>query len=130
MYAYAVIPEKLVKAQGAKTFFHHPIGSGPFMVTSRNKGSELDFTVNPYWYGTKPNIKNVKIMIVPNDNSRVLLLQNKNADMIENPPGNLIDQIERRIRICRRISSRRRGSTSSSSTSTSRRSRIRTCARR
>ena len=33
-------------------------------------------------------------MIVPNDNSRVLLLENKKADIIENPPGNLIGQIE------------------------------------
>ncbi len=92
MYAYAIVPEKLVKAQGAK-FFDHPVSSGPFMVTQLNKDSEVDLKVNPHWYGTKPNVKNVKIMIVPNDNSRVLLLQNKNADVIENPPGNLIDQI-------------------------------------
>ena len=32
MYAYSVVPEKLVKAQGA-AFFQHPVGSGPFMVT-------------------------------------------------------------------------------------------------
>ena len=41
MYAYAVIPEKLVKAQGAKTFFQHPIGSGEWMLTQWNKGSEV-----------------------------------------------------------------------------------------
>ncbi len=51
--------------------------------------------MNPHWYGTKPKIKNVKVMIVPNDNSRVLLLQNKEADVIENPPGNLIDQLDK-----------------------------------
>jgi peptide/nickel transport system substrate-binding protein len=94
MYAYAIVPEKALKAQGA-TFFNHPISGGPFMVTSLNKDSEIDLTVNPYWYGKKPSIKNVKITIVPNDNSRVLLLQNKSADVIENPPGNLIDQINK-----------------------------------
>jgi len=94
MYAYAIVPAKLLKAQGAK-FFDHPVSAGPFMVTKLNKDSEVDLTVNPYWYGKKPNVKNVKITIVPNDNSRVLLLQNKSADVIENPPGNLIDQINK-----------------------------------
>ena len=93
MYAYAVIPEKLVKAQGAKDFFQHPIGSGEWMLTQWNKGSDLTFKVNPHWSGTKPNFTTLKIMIVPNDNSRVLLLQNKNADIIENPPGNLINEL-------------------------------------
>ena len=51
--------------------------------------------MNPNWYGKKPNIKTVKVMIAPNDNSRVLLLQNKQADVIENPPGNLIDQMNK-----------------------------------
>ena len=99
------------------------------MLTQWNKGSDLTFKVNPHWAGAKPNFTTLKIMIVPNDNSRVLLLKNKNADIIENPPGNLINELSA-TRICRRISSRRRASTSSSSTSTSRRSRIRRCARR
>ena len=94
MYAYAIVPKKLVQAQGAK-FFNKPVSGGPFMVTSLNKDSELNLTVNPHWYGKKPNIKNVKVTIVPDDNSRVLLLQNKQADVIENPPGNLIDQLNK-----------------------------------
>jgi peptide/nickel transport system substrate-binding protein len=94
MYAYAVVPQKLVKAQG-DAFFNKPVGSGPFMVTSLQKDQEVDLTVNPYWYGKKPNIKNVKVQIVPNDNSRVLLLQSKKVDAIENPPGNLINQLSK-----------------------------------
>ncbi|MFL5925362.1 MAG: ABC transporter substrate-binding protein [Gaiellaceae bacterium] len=92
MYAFAVIPQKAVKAQG-DAFFNKPVGSGPFMVTSLKKDQELDLTVNPFWYGKKPKVKNVQVQIVPNDNSRVLLLQSKKVDAIENPPGNLINQI-------------------------------------
>jgi peptide/nickel transport system substrate-binding protein len=95
MYAYAIVPKKQLQAEGAAKFFLHPVSGGPFMVTSLNKDSELNLTVNPHWYGKKPNIKNVKITIVPDDNSRVLLLQNKQADVIENPPGNLIDQLNK-----------------------------------
>jgi peptide/nickel transport system substrate-binding protein len=94
MYAYSIVPEKLVKAQGAK-FFQHPVGSGPFMVTSYSPDSEVDLVRNPHFYGTKPKISKVKIMIVPNDNTRVLQLESKKVDIIENPPGNLVSQIDK-----------------------------------
>ena len=94
MYAYSVVPESLVKAQGS-AFFQHPVGSGPFMVTSYSPDSEVDLAANPNFYGTKPQIKKVKILIVPDDNSRVLMLESKKADVIENPPGNLVDQIDK-----------------------------------
>src|SRR6202042_2893249 len=67
MYAYSVVPENLVKSEGT-SFFQHPVGSGPFKVTSYNPDSEVDLARNPYFYGTKPKISKVKVMIVPNDN--------------------------------------------------------------
>jgi peptide/nickel transport system substrate-binding protein len=93
MYAYSVVPEKLVKAQGA-AFFQHPVGSGPFMVTSFNPDTEVDLARNPHFYGITPKISKVKILIVPNDNTRVLELESKKVDIIENPPGNLVSQID------------------------------------
>src|SRR6266480_2815935 len=94
MYAYSVVPENLVKAQGA-AFFTHPVGSGPFMVTSYNPDTEVDLARNPHFYGTTPKISKVKILIVPNDNTRVLELESKKVDVIENPPGNLVSEIDK-----------------------------------
>jgi peptide/nickel transport system substrate-binding protein len=94
MYAYSIVPEKLVKAQG-KAFWQKPVGSGPFEVTSFSADSEIDLTANPHFYGTKPKVSTVKIMIVPNDNTRVLMLESKKADIIENPPGNLVSEINK-----------------------------------
>ncbi|HTS94999.1 MAG TPA: ABC transporter substrate-binding protein [Streptosporangiaceae bacterium] len=94
MYAYSIVPESLVKAQGS-AFFQHPVGSGPFMVTSYNPDSEVDLARNPYFYGTKPKISKVRVLIVPDDNTRVLMLESKKVDIIENPPGNLVSQIDR-----------------------------------
>jgi peptide/nickel transport system substrate-binding protein len=92
IYAFAVLPEAEVTKQG-DAFFNKPIGSGPFMVTSLNPDTEVDFTRNPNYYGLTPKITNLKIQIVPNDNTRVLDLQAKKVDVIENPPGNLLSQI-------------------------------------
>lgn len=94
MYAYSIVPEKLVKAQGA-SFFQHPVGSGPFMVTSFKPDSEVDLARNPHFYGTRPKIGKVRVLIVPNDNTRVLMLESKKVDVIENPPGNLVSQINK-----------------------------------
>jgi peptide/nickel transport system substrate-binding protein len=95
MYAYAIVPKKQLQAQGVTKFFNKPVSSGPFMVTSLQKDTKVVLEANPYWYGKKPNIKSVEVQVVPNDNSRVLLLQKKQVDVIENPPGNLIDQINK-----------------------------------
>src|SRR5258707_5877528 len=92
MYAYSIVPKKLVQAQGT-AFFQHPVGSGPFDVTSYKPDSEVDLARNPHFYGTRPKISKVRVLIVPNDNTRVLMLDSKRADGIENPPGNLTSQI-------------------------------------
>lgn len=92
MYAYSVLPEKEVEAN-PKTFFTKPVGSGPFYVTSDNPDTEVDFQANPYWYGTKPKIKYIKLQIIPDDNTRVLDLEAGKVDVIENPPGNLVKEI-------------------------------------
>src|ERR1700722_193660 len=94
MYAYSILPQKLVQSQG-KAFFQHPVGSGPFYVTAYKPDSEVDLAANPHFYGTKPKISKVKILIVPDDNTRFLMLESKKADVIENPPGNLTSQIDK-----------------------------------
>ncbi len=92
MYAFSALPQKLVKAQG-DAFFTHPVGSGPFAVSSYAPDTEVDLKRNENYYGTKPKIANVKVKIVTNDNTRVLDLQSGAVDVIENPPGNLTTQI-------------------------------------
>jgi peptide/nickel transport system substrate-binding protein len=93
MYGYSVLPEALVKKEGT-SFFTHPVGSGPFMVSSYNPNTEVDLTANPHFYGTKPKITEVRVEIVPDANTRVLLLESGKADIIENPPANLVSEID------------------------------------
>ena len=95
MYAYSVVPEKLVKAAGQGRSSSTRWAAGRSWSRSYSADSEVDLARNPYFYGTKPKISKVKIMIVPNDNTRVLMLESKKADVIENPPGNLVSQINK-----------------------------------
>lgn len=91
MYAFSVLPEAKVDADAK--FFEHPITSGAFSVTGYDPNSLVTLTANPNYFGTKPKISKVEISVVTNDNTRVLQLQSKQVDVIENPPGNLLKQI-------------------------------------
>ena len=93
MYAFSVLPQKLVEAQG-DDFFKMPVGSGPFSVSSYDPEAQVDLVRNDDYYGPMPKIKNVQIKVITNDNTRVLALQSGDVDIIENPPGNLTKQIE------------------------------------
>ncbi len=92
IYAMGIMPANLLKKEGAK-FFDHPIGSGPYQFVSWQKGSTITLKRNPYWWGPKPYLDTVKLVDVPSDNTRVLQLQGKQADIIETPPSNLLASI-------------------------------------
>ena len=93
MYGYSVLPAALVKKEGS-SFFTHPVGSGPFSVTTYNPNTEVDLTANPRFYGPKPKIHEVRVEVVPDANTRVLLLESGKADVVENPPANLVSEID------------------------------------
>lgn len=93
MYAYAVLPQKAVEAD--KDFFNKtPYGAGPFKVTSLSPQSSVVLTRNDNYWGPKPKLKTVEISIVTDDNTRLLQLQGGEVDVIENPAGNVLKQIE------------------------------------
>ncbi len=91
MYAFSVLPQ--AKVTGNAKFFENPVTSGAFTVTGYDPNSLVTLTANPNYFGTKPKISKVEISVVTNDNTRVLQLQSKQVDVIENPPGNLLKQI-------------------------------------
>src|SRR5215469_4604682 len=64
-------------------------------ITAPDAHTEVDLARNPHFYGVRPKISKVKILIVPNDNTRVLELESKKVDVIENPPGNLVSEINK-----------------------------------
>ena len=129
MYAYSIVPKQLVQAQG-KAFFQHPVGSGPFYVTSYKPDSEVDLARNPHFYGTKPKISKVKILDrAQRQHPRAHAGEQEGRRHRE--PAGQPDQPDRQdARPARATSSRPPGSTSSSWTSTSGRSRSSRCGRR
>jgi peptide/nickel transport system substrate-binding protein len=75
-------------------FYAAPVGTGPFMWGSWSKGSSLTLKKNPhYWQPGKPALDSVTWLVVPDDNSRNLMIQGGQADINENPPFSTLDQL-------------------------------------
>jgi peptide/nickel transport system substrate-binding protein len=80
--------------KSAADFYTAPVGTGPFMWGSWSKGSSLTLKKNPhYWQPGKPALDSVTWLVVPDDNSRNLMIQGGQADINENPPFSTLDQL-------------------------------------
>ncbi len=76
-------------ADKAKAFAEHPIGSGPFMLDSWQRGTEMVLKRNPYYWQMGedgkplPYLDEVDFPIIPDDATRILKLQAGEVDGAE-----------------------------------------------
>lgn len=94
MYSSAIVPEKVVKEKG-KEFGNNPVGSGPFMLDSWQRGQKVTLKKNPnYWQKGKPYLDGVEYSQVAEDTTKVLKLHAKEIDITSEVPFNLLDQLK------------------------------------
>jgi peptide/nickel transport system substrate-binding protein len=92
----AIMPQKLYEAapgateeEKAKAFAEHPIGSGPFMFDSWQRGTEMVIKRNPYYWQMGedgkplPYLDEVRFVVIPDDATRILKLQAGEVDGAE-----------------------------------------------
>jgi peptide/nickel transport system substrate-binding protein len=81
LFATSILPMKKVQSMGEK-FFESPIGTGPFMFKSWNKGTEVVLTRNPHYFRAGlPYVDEFHNIVAPDDNTRVLQVQNGELDV-------------------------------------------------
>jgi peptide/nickel transport system substrate-binding protein len=76
-------------ADKAKAFAEHPIGSGPFVLDSWQRGTEMVLKRNPYYWQMGedgkplPYLDELHFQIIPEDSTRILKLQAGEVDGAE-----------------------------------------------
>ncbi|MDT4924929.1 MAG: peptide/nickel transport system substrate-binding protein [Pseudonocardiales bacterium] len=76
-------------------FYNAPVGTGPFKWSSWQKGSKLTLTKNTnYWRAGLPYLDSVAWQVVPDDNTRNVMIQGNTAQINENPPLATVAQLE------------------------------------
>jgi peptide/nickel transport system substrate-binding protein len=95
----AIMPHKLFEAakgatdaEKAQNFAEHPIGSGPFILASWQRGSNMVLKRNPYYWKKDeagrqlPYLDEVNLTVVPDDATRILQLKAGQIDATEFVP--------------------------------------------
>jgi peptide/nickel transport system substrate-binding protein len=79
-----VLPKKYVEAKGDDGFMAHPIGSGPYKFAERTAGSFLKLdAVDKHWRIGTPKIKHLWFRLVPEETTRIAMLRQGKADIID-----------------------------------------------
>lgn len=91
-----IVPKNLVQSEG-NAFFKHPVGTGPFMVKQFVAGSHVTFVRNPhYWEQGKPYLNSVRFDFATDSGSRLLELENGQAQIADGILFSQINTVEQR----------------------------------
>jgi peptide/nickel transport system substrate-binding protein len=102
-----IMSEKLLTAapgatlqEKSKAFAEHPIGSGPFVLTSWQRNAEMVMSRNPYYWKPAadgkplPYLDAVKFVIIPDDATRILKLKAGEIDVAEFVPYSRVTELK------------------------------------
>jgi peptide/nickel transport system substrate-binding protein len=92
--AASIVSKRALEKLGDEAFSRHPVGSGAFMLKRWVKGQVVELVRNPYyWHRGQPYLDEVKLLYVPNDNTRTLDLMSGNVDAVDAVPFSQVDQV-------------------------------------
>ena len=94
IYGTCVLPETYFKQVGDKAFGDKPMGSGPFQLVEWTKGDRVVMRRNPhFWDPSRPYLDEVQLLVLGDDNIRMLKIQTGEIDVADNVPYNQIDKL-------------------------------------
>jgi peptide/nickel transport system substrate-binding protein len=86
-----IVPKAAVTSMGDDKFARAPVSSGPFRLKEWRKGDRVILEKNPYYYRPgMPYLDGIEFIYVPDDNTRVQMLQGGEIDTCADVPYPLI----------------------------------------
>ncbi len=89
-----VVPKAYYEKVGPNGFKQKPMGAGPYRFVRQQAGSEVELEANSEYWRKTPSVKTLVIKGVPEDATRLALMQTGEAD-VTIIAGQLIDTIRR-----------------------------------
>ena len=94
LFACSIIPKAAHEAQ-KEELFNKPIGSGPFIFDSWEKGTQIVLKKNPtYWDAGKPYLDEVVLKVLVDANARMLQFQGGEIDIATAVPYSQIESLK------------------------------------
>jgi peptide/nickel transport system substrate-binding protein len=86
----AIMPKKYIEKVGEEEFRKKPIGSGPWKFVRNVPGDRIEFeAVESHWRGT-PHFKNLHILLVPEESTRVAMVRTGEAAIASIGPETML----------------------------------------
>jgi len=79
-----IVPSDAAEAAGA-AFGDQPIGTGPFRLVSWERGATIRLAANDDYFKGRPNIDEIVISVIPDNNVRLIALESGDLDLIHSP---------------------------------------------
>jgi len=96
MFNSSIISEAFAKKVGVDKLVEQTMGTGPYMLAEWKKGEYILLKKNPnYWEKGLPLLDQVKIAVVPDDNSRILQIQGGDIDGMYDVPLSRIPDLKK-----------------------------------
>lgn len=88
-----IISPKAIEQYG-KDLSKHPVGTGPFVFESWTPGQEIVLVKNENYWGKKPRIDKVVFKTVPEDTTRVAMVETGEAHIAEQLPVTELERVQ------------------------------------
>jgi peptide/nickel transport system substrate-binding protein len=87
----AIMPKAYIEKVGEEAFRRKPIGSGPWRFVRNEPGDRIEFEAvsYPHWRGT-PHFKNLHILLVPEESTRVAMVRTGEAAIASIGPETML----------------------------------------
>ena len=100
--AAGVMPSDALAGQDFNTYWADcvcgndgkPVSDGPFYLSNYTKGQGETLMANPFWYGTKPGLKEVDFKIITDTNSEIQAMRGGEVDAIYPSPQTALSELK------------------------------------
>lgn len=83
------------EAVGDAEYGNQPLGTGPYMLESWNRGESLTLVKNPYYWDPQyPKTPRIRYTLISDDNTRLMQMQSGQIDVMNDVPYSLIPMIK------------------------------------
>jgi len=89
-----IVPKADVEKKGDEEFARNPVSSGPFRLVEWRQGDRVILEKNPTYYRAGlPHLDGVELIYVPDDNTRLSMLQAGDLDMMIGVPAPRVQEM-------------------------------------
>lgn len=91
----SIRPKAIYEELGSDAFSESPVGSGPFMLKEWVRGERVVLERNPYyWKEGQPYLDEITILYVPDENTRMLMIESGEAQLATEVPYSQLERID------------------------------------